>query len=472
MTQLCLRVTYQLSCTQVNDFEDIGLRNRQDITTQREVERSLSPTIGGSPEKYHVHTQEHSDVGKIFAEDGAGAERFDEPIALRCRREGNSIADDRVENQGPSCHIQHNETLSMKKINDERGSNACGRSRRDEDFVRGARGGPAPSPPTQLIPRDTSDSPATTGNARRSASTSAMSGQSPTESHFNFRSRSYNQVLPSGLRESVTVWHNGSSDPITSSASSTGRQRAASSAFVSDNDKGDGDYNDVSAARAGGHAAERLRGRNHCVGFLDRQKSEHLAAQREREEKLRADEVQRRKLASGGSWINRVSRTILVRSGRSSAGDEDRQSVFDRLSRTAENSMAPTEGSEAEWHRIRDDSRRQPFQPEIDRRSRFLASKMGRHDQECLEQRLFMDGDDRMRRLESRIQLERDASRERAAASHVGAMSERILARRFRSTMLKSFKVKDDLCMRLLFSVRLYTTHQSVLGILCVYDAE
>lgn len=188
--------------------------------------------------------------------------------------------------------------------------------------------------------------------------------------------------------------------------------------------------------------------------FVERQEIEQLAAEHRHEELLRAEEEARRELASGGSWMNLTSRAILARSsslrcggggGRSSSsqpgtrGRRHEPSVFERLARRA----ADHDGtSNEEWTRETWDGGngdgRQPFTPTINARSSLLAPRvLHRDDGGCPQQRLYRDGEERLRRRERRVQLADRALRERSVSCHVNPESERVLARRNRSRAIK-----------------------------------
>lgn len=208
------------------------------------------------------------------------------------------------------------------------------------------------------------------------------------------------------------------------------------------------------------------------IGFVARQRFEQLAAERRREEWSRAQEETRRKLASGGRWINRTSRAILARSSFSCAGGgkgnshvtggEDRgPSVFERLAhRVPYHEEDPTgdDYSDSEEY-VRaaavcadgHGARGHPFQPTINHRSSLLASRMPHRDKDmhgCPQQRLHREGEEWLSRREKRNQLADEELQEKASARHVNPESERVLARRsrsrmawFRSSMVEAFEV-------------------------------
>lgn len=215
-----------------------------------------------------------------------------------------------------------------------------------------------------------------------------------------------------------------------------------------------------------------------CLGFVERQELEQIAARRRREELLRAEEEARCQLASGGRCMSRSSRTILARSssappcggggGRSSslprdAGDRGRgPSVFERLARCAsDNHVKDYCGYDTGTWMLEtaidgEDDRtfdRHPFQPTIDPRSSLIASKVTRRNKDghgCPLQRLYRDGQEQVRRRERRIQLADKAIREKAVSCHVSLGSERVLARRsrlrfirFRSKIMEVLKVRS-----------------------------
>lgn len=171
------------------------------------------------------------------------------------------------------------------------------------------------------------------------------------------------------------------------------------------------------------------------MGFIARQELEQRATERKREERLRVEEEKRRELAAGGRWMNRTSRVILARGGRLSPY-EDRQSVFERLARAPE---VPEPSGPKEFCRTLDGFVCPLFQPMITPRSHMLASRMDRD--ESPGRRLYRDGEEKLRKWERRVRLADQALRENAAASHVRPVSERILARGFKSRMIKVLSV-------------------------------
>lgn len=215
------------------------------------------------------------------------------------------------------------------------------------------------------------------------------------------------------------------------------------------------------------------------MGFVERQELERITAERRREELVREEEEAMRQLASGSRWMNRSSRAILARSCSSPPCGGDRRSsssphgavgrgqgpsVFERLARHAsDNHMKDYHGYDtATWERETlidtEESRargrrRQPFTPMIDRRSSLIASRMPRRNEDghgCLQQRLYWDGEEQVRRRERRIQLVDQAIREKAVSCYVNPGSERVLARRsrsrvfrFRSKMMEVLKVRS-----------------------------
>lgn len=204
------------------------------------------------------------------------------------------------------------------------------------------------------------------------------------------------------------------------------------------------------------------------MGFLARQELEQFVIDRKRDDRRRAEERQRRDLASSGRWVNRTSRIILARGGRVSAPQDgdinngDRQSVFERLaSRTRAEETIPTAetgapgyGYSHEDYILRsqlDGSTRQPFQPTISRRSNFLASRMtDRNYEGQLCERLYREGKGKLRKWQRRVERTGQALRDEAAATYVRPVSERILARRFRSTMVKALSVSDSCAFEVL----------------------
>ncbi|CAM9413183.1 unnamed protein product [Ectocarpus fasciculatus] len=215
------------------------------------------------------------------------------------------------------------------------------------------------------------------------------------------------------------------------------------------------------------------------MGFVARQRYEQLAAERRREEWSRAQEESRRKLASGGRWINRTSRAILARSSFSSCagggngkyfssphvagGEGHGPSVFERLSRRApcheEDPIGDDYSDNEEYRRtaaVRADDNEacgHQFHPTINPRSSLLASRMPHRDkgvQGCPQQRLHQEREEWLGRREKRIQLADEELQEKAAACHVNPESERVLARRsrsrmagFRSAMMEAFEEVD-----------------------------
>lgn len=233
----------------------------------------------------------------------------------------------------------------------------------------------------------------------------------------------------------------------------------------------------VSAAAVAKWGAQTMYPEEHrSMGFVARQRFEQLAAERRREELSRAQEESRRKLASGGRWINRTSRAILGRSSFSCAGGGNGNSyssphvtggegrgpsVFERLAHRApyhEEDLVPDDYSDNEEYgraaEVRADghgARGYPFQPKINHRSSLLASKMSHRDKDrhgCPQQRLHREGEEWLSRREKRIQLADEELQGKAAACHVNPESERVLARRsrsrmalFRSAMREAFEV-------------------------------
>ncbi|CBJ31342.1 hypothetical protein Esi_0246_0014 [Ectocarpus siliculosus] len=211
------------------------------------------------------------------------------------------------------------------------------------------------------------------------------------------------------------------------------------------------------------------------MGFVARQRFEQLAAERRREEWSRVQEETRRKLASGGRWVNRTSRAILARSSFSCAGGggngnslvtggEGRgPSVFERLAHRApyheEDPAGDDYSDNEEYGRAAavgadgQGAREYPFQPTINHRSSLLASRMPHRDEDmhgCPQQRLHREGEEWLSRREKRIQLADEELQEKAAARHVNPESERVLARRsrsrmawFRSAMMEAFEEVD-----------------------------
>lgn len=198
------------------------------------------------------------------------------------------------------------------------------------------------------------------------------------------------------------------------------------------------------------------------MDFLARQELEQLAAERKNEDRQSAEEERRRDLVSSGQWVNRTSRKMLARGGRvgkpqgGKVNDGSRQSVFERLaSRTriqktvpAAETEAPGSGYPHEDLVLRSQLggyTRQPFQPTISRRSDLLASRMvDRNNEGRLCERLHKEWDGRQRKRERRVARADQALRDKAAASYVRPVSERILARRFRFTMTKALSVRDS----------------------------
>ncbi len=220
---------------------------------------------------------------------------------------------------------------------------------------------------------------------------------------------------------------------------------------------------------------------NHrSASFVERQELERLVKEHRREELARAEEEARRKLASEGWRMNRNSRAILARSsssfcegggGRSStarhgAGGRS-SSVFERLARCA--SEPPfTEGADGYNDGTVDEEctrqtwggggcgvscDRQPFTPTINARSSLLAMKMPRLEEDGFsqEERLYREGEEKLRRRERKIQLAEEALKRRMNSRHVNPGSERVLARRSRSKILK-FRSR----MRQVLEVRLH----------------
>ncbi|CAN0512248.1 unnamed protein product, partial [Ectocarpus sp. 12 AP-2014] len=209
------------------------------------------------------------------------------------------------------------------------------------------------------------------------------------------------------------------------------------------------------------------------MGFVARQRFEQLAAESRREEWSRAQEESRRKLASGGRWINRTSRAILARSFSCAGGEKGnshvtggegrRPSVFERLAHRApyheEDPVRDDYSDNEEYVRaeaVRADghgARGHPFQPTINHRSSLLASRMPHRDKDMHgypQQRLHREGEEWLSRREKRIQLADEELQERATARHVNPESERVLARRsrskmawFRSAMMEAFEEVD-----------------------------
>lgn len=189
--------------------------------------------------------------------------------------------------------------------------------------------------------------------------------------------------------------------------------------------------------------------------FVQRQELEQLAAEHRHEELVRAEDEARRKLASGGRWINRTSRAILTRSsysfrggdgGRSASsppgtrGRHQGPSVFERLARR---SLDHDSTSKEEWMRERSiggngdgGHGRQPFTPVINPRSSLLAAR-DRDEDGGPQQRLYHEGKEQLRRRERRAQLADRARRERSVSCHVNPESERVLARRNRSRVVR-----------------------------------
>lgn len=222
-------------------------------------------------------------------------------------------------------------------------------------------------------------------------------------------------------------------------------------------------YDDASQERQ--HSRARALSLDYrSLSFVERQELEQLAAEHRREELLRAEEEARRELAFRGVWMNRTSRAILARSsslpygsgggGRSSSlsppglGDRRRHepSVFERLARSASDRVGT--GNE-EWARGSSiggnrgggggGCGRQPFTPMINPRSSMLAPRASRRrgEDECTQQRLYRDGEEQLRRRERRAQLADRALRERSVSCHVNPESERVLARRNRSRVVR-----------------------------------
>lgn len=209
--------------------------------------------------------------------------------------------------------------------------------------------------------------------------------------------------------------------------------------------------------------------RYRATGFVERQELERIAAGHRRQELAREEEEAKCQLSSGGRYMNRSSRAILARSrssppcgggGRSSSssphgagGRGQGPSVFERLARHASDnhSMGNYYGYDAgTWERETsidggEEGRaggrgRQPFTPMIDRRSSLIASRMPRRNEDghgCLQQRLYRDGEEQVRRRERRVQLADQAVREKAVSCHVNPGSERVLARRSRSRVIR-----------------------------------
>lgn len=198
------------------------------------------------------------------------------------------------------------------------------------------------------------------------------------------------------------------------------------------------------------------------MDFLARQELEQLATERKREDRQRAEEERRRDLASSGQWMNRTSRKMLARGGRvgkpqgRKANSGSRQSVFERLAsptRVEDTIPAAETGAPGSGYPHKDlvlrsqlgGCARQPFQPTISRRSNLLASrKTDRSDESRLCERLHKEWDGTQGKRERRVERADQALRDKAAASYVRPVSERILARRFRFTMTKALSVSNS----------------------------
>lgn len=179
--------------------------------------------------------------------------------------------------------------------------------------------------------------------------------------------------------------------------------------------------------------------------FVERQELEQLAVEHRHEELVRVEEEARRKLASEGRWVNRTSRAILARSSSSycgGGGGRSSSSVFERLARRASDHDGITNEEwtgEPKFGGNGDGGHgRQPFTPMINSRSSLLAPRMPHRDEDgCPQQRLYRDGEEQLRRRERRVQLADRALRERSVGCYVNPVSERVLARRNRSRVIR-----------------------------------
>lgn len=209
----------------------------------------------------------------------------------------------------------------------------------------------------------------------------------------------------------------------------------------------------------------RIRDEYKSMPFVARQELEQLAAKRRREEWVMAEDRARRTLSSRGCWMNPTSRAILARysrgggGGASSPSPYDRrregagQSVFERLARRG--SQHDAKGyfeREPEYQNSRRTSTvgfdgcgdgtldRQPFQPIINLRSAKLASRMPHRDEDShlsLQQRLHEDGEERLWKQEKRVELATQAFRDNTVGSFVSVGSERVLAKRSKTKMVR-----------------------------------